>query len=69
MLRVYDGKARMDPAFAVVHKTGRKVDRFQPEIIDHQQICWYEDGSWKGPGPPLLVAADDLAGYRGQRLG
>ena len=30
----------------------------QPEISDHQQSHGYEDGPWKGPGPPLLVAAD-----------
>jgi hypothetical protein len=29
-----------------------------PEISDHQQSLGYEDGPWKGPGPPLLVAAD-----------
>jgi len=29
-----------------------------PEISDHQQNWGYEDGPWKGPGPPLLVAAD-----------
>ena len=28
------------------------------EISDHQQSWGYEDGPWKGPGPPLLVAAD-----------
>ncbi len=28
------------------------------DISDHQQSWGYEDGSWKGPGPPLLVAAD-----------
>ena len=27
-------------------------------ISDHQQSRGYEDGPWKGPGPPLLVAAD-----------
>jgi len=27
-------------------------------ISDHQQSCGYEDGPWKRPGPPLLVAAD-----------
>ena len=27
-------------------------------ISDHQQSWGYEDGPWKGPGPPLLVAAD-----------
>jgi hypothetical protein len=25
---------------------------------DHQQNWGYEDGPWKGPGSPLLVAAD-----------
>jgi hypothetical protein len=30
------------------------------EISDHQQSWGYEDGPWKGPGPPLLVAADFL---------
>jgi hypothetical protein len=29
-----------------------------PGISDHQQSWGYEDGPWKGPGPPLLVAAD-----------
>jgi len=29
------------------------------QISDHQQSWGYEDGPWKGPGPPLLVA-DDL---------
>jgi len=29
-------------------------------ISDHQQSWGYEDGPWKGPGPPLLVAADYL---------
>ena len=28
------------------------------EISDHQQSWGYEDGPWKGPEPPLLVAAD-----------
>jgi len=28
------------------------------QISDHQQSWVYEDGPWKGPGPPLLVAAD-----------
>jgi len=28
------------------------------EISDHQRSWGYEDGPWKGPGPPLLVAAD-----------
>jgi hypothetical protein len=28
------------------------------EISDHQQSWGYEDDPWKGPEPPLLVAAD-----------
>jgi hypothetical protein len=28
------------------------------QISDHQQSWGYEDGSWKGPGPPLLGDAD-----------
>jgi len=28
------------------------------KISDHQQSWGHEDGHWKGPGPPLLVAAD-----------
>jgi hypothetical protein len=28
------------------------------KISDHQQSWGYEDGPWKGLGPPLLVAAD-----------
>jgi len=28
------------------------------KISDHQQSWGYEDGPWKGPGPPLLGAAD-----------
>jgi len=28
------------------------------EISDHQHSWGYEDGPWKGPGPPLLGAAD-----------
>jgi hypothetical protein len=28
------------------------------QISDHQQSWGYEDGPWKGPGPPLLVVAD-----------
>jgi len=28
------------------------------KISDHQQSWGYEDGPWKGPGPPLLVVAD-----------
>jgi hypothetical protein len=29
-------------------------------ISDHQQSWGYEDGPRKGPGPPLLVAADSI---------
>jgi hypothetical protein len=28
------------------------------KISGHQQVWAYEDGPWKEPGPPLLVAAD-----------
>jgi hypothetical protein len=28
------------------------------KISDHQRSWGYEDGPWKGPGSPLLVAAD-----------
>jgi hypothetical protein len=28
------------------------------KISDHQQNWGYEEGPWKGPGPPSLVAAD-----------
>ena len=34
---------------------------FEPLISDHQQSWGYEDGPWKGPGPPLLVAADFIS--------
>jgi hypothetical protein len=38
-----------------------KVNRFYlNKISDHQQSWRYEDGPWKGPGPPLLVVADFL---------
>jgi len=33
-------------------------DLFNCQISDHQQSWGHEDGPWKGPGPPLLVAAD-----------
>ncbi len=38
------------------------VNRFGEgmRISDHQQSWGYEDDPWKGPGPPLLVAADFL---------
>jgi hypothetical protein len=32
--------------------------RSRMEVSDHQQSWGYEDGPWKRPGPPLLVAAD-----------
>jgi hypothetical protein len=35
---------------------------------DHQQSWGYEDGPWKGPGPPLLVAADSICCCAGRRL-
>jgi len=28
------------------------------QISDHQRSWGHEDGPWKGPGSPLLVAAD-----------
>jgi len=34
------------------------LDFFMTLISDHQQSWGYEDGPWKGPGSPLLVAAD-----------
>jgi hypothetical protein len=34
------------------------VEKLIQQISDHQQSWGYEDGPWKGPGPPLLVAAD-----------
>ena len=37
-----------------------EVADIRPAISDHQQSWGYEDGPWKGPGPPLLVAADFL---------
>ena len=35
-----------------------KEEKQRLEISDHQQSWGYEEGPWKGPGPPLLVAAD-----------
>ena len=32
------------------------------KISDHQQSWGYEDSPWKGPGPPLLGAADCQGG-------
>jgi hypothetical protein len=32
--------------------------KFLCQISDHQQSWGYEDGPWKGPEPPLLVATD-----------
>jgi len=34
--------------------TGQQIG----QISDQQQSWGYEDGPWKGSGPPLLVAAD-----------
>jgi len=31
---------------------------YQHKISDHQQSWEYEDGTWKGLRPPLLVVAD-----------
>ena len=39
-------------------RTGFGRHRDGGEISDHQQSWGYEDDPWKGPGPPLLVAAD-----------
>jgi len=36
------------------------VELWDNEISGHQQSWGYEDGPWKGPGPPLLVVADFL---------
>jgi hypothetical protein len=33
------------------------------QISDHQQSWSYEDGPWKWPGPPPLVAVKWLIGY------
>jgi hypothetical protein len=35
----------------------KKIQGFV-EISDHQQSLGYEEGPWKGPGPPLLMVAD-----------
>jgi len=35
-----------------------KKKEIEVKISDHQRSWGYEDGPWKGPGPPLLVAAD-----------
>jgi len=40
-------------------KPGRQKWKYYV-ISGHQQSWGYEDGPWKGPGPPLLVAADFL---------
>jgi hypothetical protein len=46
----------------VVIKTDRsdkpENKKFFLKISDHQQSWGYEDGPWKGPGPPLLGVAD-----------
>jgi len=43
--------------FGVVSHERRRWPK-NGQISDHQQSWGYEDGPWKGPGPPLLVAAD-----------
>ena len=54
----------------IIEKRGYWARCALPIISDHQQSRGYEDGPWKGPGPPLLVAADliivqgDLRGRR-----
>jgi len=35
-----------------------KKKEIEVKISDHLRSWGYEDGPWKGPGPPLLVAAD-----------
>jgi hypothetical protein len=36
----------------------KKFPLYYQSISDHQRSWGYEDGPWKGPGPPLLVVAD-----------
>jgi len=50
-------KVRSSPIDKGVFLKGQSGYRLYP-ISDHQQSWGYEDGPWKGPGPPLLVAAD-----------
>jgi hypothetical protein len=46
------------------HHNSTFVNRRLPfvmlEISDHQQSWGYEEGPWKGPGPPLLMVADSI---------
>ena len=46
----------------MVIKTNRsdktEIKKFFLKISGPQQRWGYEDGPWKGPGPPLLGAAD-----------
>jgi hypothetical protein len=37
-------------------------------ISDQQQSWGYEDGPWKGPGPPVLVATDYMTSLVGMDL-
>jgi hypothetical protein len=46
------------PSFIGFKMESIRLDVFCETISDHQQSCEYEDGPWKGPRPPLLVAAD-----------
>ena len=48
-------------ALAATTGTGfLKIYKHHTGISDHQQSWGYEDGPWKGPGPPLLATADFL---------
>ena len=38
-----------------VEKAAKTLIDQDIKISDHQQSWGYEDGPWKGPGPPLLV--------------
>ena len=49
----------MVPGIGYLFLSGIDVNFISLRIIsDHQQSWGDEDGPWKGPGPPLLVAAD-----------
>jgi len=48
----------------VVHERPGFNAQQRQGISDHQQSWGYADGPWKGPGPPLLVAADLERKYR-----
>jgi len=41
-----------------MHKIVSLISELKKAISDHQQSRRFEDGPGKGPGPPLLVAAD-----------